>query len=316
MKQTIMTFGDGAAARTAEAPADIPADRVIWINVEGSAHELEAYPRPAGVSLSLVLKALAQQGFPTAVATHEAIMLSLPVRRRWDQDQVGFITFIMQERRVVTLHAQDAYDFEPLRRHLAEGGAVAVTDAPTLLLVLFENLVETNLECFIGARAKTEELSARVDRSPGSVEEYEVVAVRRKVGRLLNQFEDQFYGLTDLQALTTHPKLEDGLRRKVHDINDAQNHLSRNLTRLEERLRDLEQHCEYALQQQTAQRLRLLTVLSGIFMPLTLLTGIYGMNFRYMPGTEWHYGYYFLLLAMGGVTGVLLYILKRKGWFD
>lgn len=316
MNQTVMRFVNGAVARTEEAPAAAPDEGVLWIDVEGTRQELESYPRPAGVALSTLLKALEQQGFPTATATQDAVMLSLPVRRNWDQESTSFVTFIMQECRVVTLHAEAAYDFDPLRRQQEDGGALAVTDAPSLLLVLFENLVEANMRCFLDARARTEELSDQVDRAPRSVEEYEVAATRHKVERLLNQFEDQFYGLADLQALTSHPQLEDGVRRKIHDINDAQNHLLRNLTRLESRLRDLEQQCEYALQQQTAQRLRQLTVLSSIFMPLTLITGIYGMNFQDLPGTEWQYGYYSLMVGMGAVTAVLLYILKHKGWFD
>ena len=48
------------------------------------------------------------------------------------------------------------------------------------------------------------------------------------------------------------------------------------------RLSELLQHCQFVLQQQTDQRLRQLTVLSAIFMPLTLITGVYGMNFAYM----------------------------------
>lgn len=316
MNQTAIRFAHGAVAQSAETPADIPADSVLWIDAEGTRQELESYPRPAGIARSTLIKALEQQGFPTATATQDAVMLSLPVRLRWDQENTAFITFITQEGRLVTLHAEAAYDFEPLRRQLKEGGAVAVTDAPSLLLIAFENLVETNMRCFIDARAKTEELSDRVDRTPRSVQEYEVANIRHKVERLLNQFEDQFYGLADLQALTSHPQLEDGVRQKIHDINDAQNHLLRNLTRLESRLRDLEQQCQYTLQQQTARRLRQLTVLSSIFMPLTLITGLYGMNFPALPGTKWQYGYYSLLVGMGAVTAALLYILKRKGWFD
>lgn len=316
MKQIVMAFADGSAVRSTEAPPDAPADDVLWIDVEGDSKELESYPRPAGVSLSTLIKALAQQGFPTATATEEAVMLSLPVRRTWDQEDASFVTFIMQEGRVVTLRAENAYNFEQLRTQLAEGGAVAVTDAPALLLILFENVVENNMRCFIDARTRAEELSARVDAAPRRVQEYEVAAVRRKVDRLHSQFEDQFYGLADLQALTSHPQLSDGVRRKIHDISDAQNHLLRNLTRLEDRLRALEQQCQYALQQQTDQRLRQLTVLSSIFMPLTLITGVYGMNFPSLPGTKWQYGYYSLMVGMGAFTVLLLYFLKRKGWFD
>ena len=67
--------------------------------------------------------------------------------------------------------------------------------------------------------------------------------------------------------------------RKAQDIQDAQNHLAKNALRLVTRLSELLQHCQFVLQQQTDQRLRQLTVLSAIFMPLTI-TGVYGMNFR------------------------------------
>ena len=44
--------------------------------------------------------------------------------------------------------------------------------------------------------------------------------------------------------------------------------------------------------------MKTLTVITTIFMPLTLIAGIYGMNFENMPELEWHYGYFFVLLLM------------------
>jgi magnesium transporter len=58
-----------------------------------------------------------------------------------------------------------------------------------------------------------------------------------------------------------------------------------------------------------------LTIISTIFMPLTFIVGVYGMNFRYMPELEWHYGYFlvaFIMLALG--LGFFWYFKKRK-WF-
>ena len=81
------------------------------------------------------------------------------------------------------------------------------------------------------------------------------------------------------------------------------------------RLSELLQHCQFVLQQQTDQRLRQLTVLSAIFMPLTLITGVYGMNFAYMPETGWRYGYYATLAGMVWLAIFLWITLKRKGWF-
>ncbi|HEU5140599.1 MAG TPA: magnesium/cobalt transporter CorA, partial [Bacillales bacterium] len=59
-----------------------------------------------------------------------------------------------------------------------------------------------------------------------------------------------------------------------------------------------------------------LTVITTIFMPLTFIAGIYGMNFRYMPELAWHYGYFFVLGLMAAIGLVMYIYFKRKGWFD
>ena len=51
--------------------------------------------------------------------------------------------------------------------------------------------------------------------------------------------------------------------------------------------------------------LGLLTVLSAIFMPLTLIAGIYGMNFDVMPELHWRYGYFVVLGTMAVIAGGL-----------
>jgi magnesium transporter len=59
-----------------------------------------------------------------------------------------------------------------------------------------------------------------------------------------------------------------------------------------------------------------LTIISSIFIPLTFVAGIYGMNFEYMPELKWRYGYFVVLgvMAMIGIGMVVWF--KRKGWFD
>ncbi|MBN2848410.1 MAG: magnesium/cobalt transporter CorA [Coriobacteriia bacterium] len=63
------------------------------------------------------------------------------------------------------------------------------------------------------------------------------------------------------------------------------------------------------------QIMKTLTVVATIFMPLTLISGIYGMNFRYMPEIEWRYGYFGALGLMGAVAlGMVLYFRRRDWW--
>jgi magnesium transporter len=58
----------------------------------------------------------------------------------------------------------------------------------------------------------------------------------------------------------------------------------------------------------------LLTVITTIFMPLTLIAGWYGMNFRYMPELEWRYGYLAVFVLSVAVIVYCLVLFKRKKW--
>ncbi len=60
--------------------------------------------------------------------------------------------------------------------------------------------------------------------------------------------------------------------------------------------------------------MKVLTVIATIFMPLTFIAGVYGMNFHYLPEIYWEYGYPMILLLMLIVGGGMLYYFHRKGW--
>ena len=59
-----------------------------------------------------------------------------------------------------------------------------------------------------------------------------------------------------------------------------------------------------------------LTVISTIFLPLTFIVGLYGMNFKNMPELEWQYGYFIVVAIMFGIAFGMLWIFKKKGWLD
>jgi len=62
------------------------------------------------------------------------------------------------------------------------------------------------------------------------------------------------------------------------------------------------------------ETMKRLTVIGAILMPLTLITGIYGMNFEHMPELSLRYGYFAVLALMVGLSVALLWLFKRKGW--
>jgi magnesium transporter len=68
--------------------------------------------------------------------------------------------------------------------------------------------------------------------------------------------------------------------------------------------------------------MKFLTVMSSIFIPLTFLAGIYGMNFNRekspfnMPELDWYWGYPMFWLAIAGTAATMIFFFKRKGWFE
>jgi magnesium transporter len=60
--------------------------------------------------------------------------------------------------------------------------------------------------------------------------------------------------------------------------------------------------------------MKVLTIIATIFMPLTFIAGIYGMNFKYMPELEWRWGYPLILLTMLAIAVFMLASFKRKKW--
>ncbi len=67
---------------------------------------------------------------------------------------------------------------------------------------------------------------------------------------------------------------------------------------------------------QTNRTMQILTVISVIFMPLTFIVGVYGMNFMFMPELNEKYGYFFVWGIMITMAVGMFIWFKRKGWFD
>ncbi|MBP2626746.1 MAG: magnesium Mg(2+) and cobalt Co(2+) transport protein CorA [Firmicutes bacterium] len=60
--------------------------------------------------------------------------------------------------------------------------------------------------------------------------------------------------------------------------------------------------------------MKILTIIATIFIPLTFIVGLYGMNFKYMPELEWEWGYPAVLIFMGVISTFMIIYFKRKNW--
>ena len=87
------------------------------------------------------------------------------------------------------------------------------------------------------------------------------------------------------------------------------------LHRHESRAGELHQQYTMSLHERTESRIRILTVFSAICMPLTLIAGIYGMNFSRMPELQAQWGYPATLAAMAVIAVGQLWFFHKRGWF-
>jgi magnesium transporter len=61
--------------------------------------------------------------------------------------------------------------------------------------------------------------------------------------------------------------------------------------------------------------MKTLTLVSAIFLPMTFIAGLYGMNFERMPELKWYYGYIYALLLMFGIGSGIAFLFRFKGWW-
>jgi magnesium transporter len=69
-----------------------------------------------------------------------------------------------------------------------------------------------------------------------------------------------------------------------------------------------------SISNKTNEVMRVLTVIATIFMPLTFIAGVYGMNFKYMPELEWHWGYFGVMTMMAAAGVSMLLYFRRMKW--
>ena len=102
--------------------------------------------------------------------------------------------------------------------------------------------------------------------------------------------------------------------RQISVLNDRTNYLKNDLENMHQRIISLREAYNSNLNSNLSETIRTLTVIATIILPLTLITGIYGMNFQFMPELKSPYGYFYALGLLGVVGGGTFMYFKRKGW--
>lgn len=112
----------------------------------------------------------------------------------------------------------------------------------------------------------------------------------------------------------TDIEIDDHLAVRYNDLLEHIRRVMKFATDQQSEVESLVQLHFSAVAHRTNEIMRVLTIVSAIFLPLSLVAGIFGMNFVYMPELQYHYGYFIVLGGMVLLAVVLLVLFRRKRW--
>lgn len=253
--------------------------------------------------------------FPSVDVYDGCVFLRFPVRVQRDAEEAAYAMILCMNDGLVSISVHQSQLMERTLQLLGSGSQLAEPSSQALLLFILDVCTDINTRQYMEARSAVEILADQIDDKPGNFNEDDLIPVRRAVGRLATQFEDQYYCMGYLHNLLTPSVPFRHLKSELRDIMDSQHYVVRSQDKLETRLRDLHNDCLFHVQRITDYRLRVLTVLTSICMPLTVISGSYGMNFKFMPELEWTYGYFIVPGFMLFLVASLLVFFFRGGWF-
>jgi magnesium transporter len=110
------------------------------------------------------------------------------------------------------------------------------------------------------------------------------------------------------------PVVTEACRESLQDIYDHAHVLVASIESLREMAASTLDSYMSVLAQRLNETMKVLTVFSAIIMPMTLVAGVYGMNFDWMPEIHWRFGYAWALVLMVVCGGGLVYFFRRRGW--
>lgn len=223
------------------------------------------------------------------------------------------VAFFLRERLLVTHHPETSAGADWLWTRLSKEPSLLGRGSESLSVLLIGRIVKRYFPIVQALESRLEELEKEIFEDPDDelLEELSGYKFRlTKLKRILTYHDQVIRQLKEDQEASLSGDL-------THELNDVHDHLGRTLS-LCQMYYDLSSDLIDSYLSFSSHRLnhimQLLTIVTVIFVPLTFLAGLYGMNFEHIPELKYRYAYPALLLIMAVVAGLLLYVFRRKRW--
>lgn len=291
---------------------------VTWINVDGL-HDIGLIEKLGKnfdlhpLALEDVLNCGQRPKLEDYGNYHFMVMKSLYLKD--GELEVEQISFFLSGTYVITLQEVPGDSFEAVRERIRHGkGQIRRMGPDYLLYALVDALVDEFFPVLEAYGERVEELEDEVIEDPTPDTLNEVHSIKREllmVRRTAWPEREVINALQREEAHLVRPETRVFLR-------DCYDHTIQVIDMVET-YRDLASGLLEVYLSSASNRLnevmKVLTIISTIFIPLNFIAGLYGMNFHNMPELDWRFGYPMALGLMAVVGGSLVVYFRRKGWF-
>lgn len=310
-----------AGGVTFTQPADLsrlalPERGIIWLNVDGlgDAKTLQAVAKVFGLhplAMEDVVN-LNQRAKLEDYEDHQFIVARMPeAAEGFTTEQVGIF---LGANFVVTFQEHPGDVFEPVRNRLRNPSSpIRGRGAGYLVYALLDAVTDSYFPLLESFGTQLEHLEDAVITQPRADQIKAIHALKQQ----LMLVRGAVWPLRDL--LSTLVRDESGLfseatRPYLRDCHDHAFQLVDVIETYREIATGLVDLHLSSQANSTNEVMRVLTLIATIFIPLTFVAGVYGMNFTHMPELHWRWGYPAVMAAMAAIALVLVVWFRRKGW--
>jgi len=298
----------------AGVPSSMGAGHFVWIDVDASdLQEARAILRALGLMSDDVVEAALRDEVSTQYARYDAYihLIVSGYHLRGDEFELQRVSAVMGERFLITVHRGWVPFLDGVRRDY-RADFVRFAKSPSFLVYeLWDHLTENYLSMQKLMGDRVERLQSEL--SSGDMDDQAFARVSQLGADLLHFRRILLPAraiLTDMSTRRSH-LVGEATQRFLGNMVGTVDHLLQDLLVDRDILTESMNLYMSMVAHRTNQVMKKLTIVSVVFLPLTFLVGVYGMNFEVLPELKWHYGYlYFWILA---VVIVVVSVLLQRG---